>query len=231
MAAERYLTLRRSEDRSDAVAFLGHAERLEDAAVVRLAVRPDGLIGIWSHTGFDVLATRAVFGQMAPGDLVSDAATLRSALAQAEPGTAVDPGMPLDSAWRGALPVLTGYQQVDDVPARAVVGLVREGARVARDEGSAHGPATGVLDQDVLEVSSADGALRAAVSLRSLFALTAMGFIRDAQGAPITETSEVDAIAPAEPVRIRVSAAWIRIDARYGTVYLRRNRDLGVTVK
>jgi hypothetical protein len=228
---ERFLALDRAEDKADAVAFLARASRLDESAVTRLSVRPDGLIGLWSHTGFEVLVTRAVFGRMAPRDLVCDASTLRQALAAAEPGAAVDPGMPFDSAWRGALPLQTGYRHVDDVPARAVVELARDGARVAREEGSAHGPATGLLDQPVLEVASADGNLTAAVSMRSLFALTAMGFVRDADGRAITESSDVEAVDPAEPIRIRMSAAWIRIDARYGAVYQRRHRDLDVTVR
>jgi len=111
-----------------------------------------------------------------------------------------------------------------------VVELAREGARLAREEGSNFGPATGLLDQGVLDVSSADGALNAAVSLRSLFALTAMGFVRDSDGHEITEASPLDAIGATEPVRVRISAAWIRIDARYGSVYQRRHRDLDVTV-
>ena len=101
---------------------------------------------------------------------------------------------------------------------------------MAREEGSGHGPATGLLDQDVLEVTSEEGALRAAVSMRSVFALTGMGFIRDADGRAVTETSDTRAIAADEPVRIRMSAAWIRIDARFGSVYQRRHRDLAVTV-
>ena len=82
----------------------------------------------------------------------------------------------------------------------------------------------------MLEVSTEDGALRAAITMRSLFALTGMGFIRDRDGRAVTETSPVDDIDAAEPVRIRLSAAWIRIDARYGSVYQRRHRDLSVTV-
>ncbi|NED66053.1 hypothetical protein G3I15_34525, partial [Streptomyces sp. SID10244] len=76
--------------------------------------------------------------------------------------------------------------QLDDVPARTVVELSRGGAHLARTEGSAHGPATGLLDQDVLDVTSRDGERRASVSMRSLFAVTAMGFIRDADGHEIT---------------------------------------------
>lgn len=219
-----------SSDRSNALAFLSHAVRLDDAAVVRVVARSDGLVALWAHTGFDVLATRSVTGRIAPTDIVCDASTLRATVESAGPGAAVDPGFSLDSAWRGALPAAVGFRHIDDVPARSVVELSREGARVAREEGSGHGPATGLLDQDVLEVTSEEGALRAAVSMRSVFALTGMGFIRDADGRAVTETSDTGAIAADEPVRIRMSAAWIRIDARFGSVYQRRHRDLAVTV-
>ncbi|RPA12648.1 hypothetical protein [Gordonia sp. OPL2] len=227
---ERHITLTGPGDRSDAVAFLGRALRLDDTAVVRIAARPDGLIGFWTTTGFDVLAGRSVFGAMRPDDVVADAATLRTTLAAAEPGRPVDPGFGLDSAWRGALPATTGFTQLDDVPARTVVELSRGGATLARNEGSAHGPATGLLDQDVLDVSSESGDQRASVTMRALFALTAMGFIRDADGHEITETSPIEKIAADEPVRIRVSGAWIRVDARYGSVFQRRERIAMLTV-
>lgn len=227
---ERFVIAAGPGDRTDATAFVSRAMRLDDAAVIRVVERSDGLLALWAHTGFDVLVTRSIFGSVAPTDLVADAATLTSRLAEARPGEPVDPGMSLDSAWRGALPIRTGYRHLDDVPARTVVELTRGGARLARDEGSNFGPATGLLDQGVLDVSSGDGTLTATVSLRSLFALTAMGFVRDADGHEITETSPIDAIGETEPVRVRMSAAWIRIDARYGAVYQRRHRDLEVTV-
>ncbi|WP_238419040.1 hypothetical protein [Gordonia sp. 'Campus'] len=226
---ERHVAVAAS-DLSNATAFLAHAVRLDDAAVVRVVARADGLIALWTHTGFEVLATRAVSGSVAPRDVVCDASALHAALGSGIPGEPVDPGFSLDSAWRGALPATVGFRHIDDVPARSVIALARDGARVARDEGSAHGPATGLLDQDVLEVSTDDGAFTAAVTMRSVFALTGMGFIRDANGRAVTETSDADAVAPDEPVRIRMSAAWIRVDARYGSVYQRRHRDLAVTV-
>ncbi|GAB88458.1 hypothetical protein [Gordonia rhizosphera] len=229
-SAERHLTLTGPGDRADTIAFLARAVRLDETAVVRLTTRPDGLIALWVGTGFDVLTGRSVFGRLRPDDIVCDASTLRANLVAAAPGEPVDPGFPLDSAWRGALPATTGFVHLDDVPARAIVELSRGGAQLARTEGSAHGPATGLLDQDVLDVSSADGGTRVAVSLRSVFALTAMGFIRDADGHEVTDTSSIDRIAPDEPVRIRASGAWIRIDARYGSVFARRERLSMTTV-
>lgn len=221
---ERHITLSGATDRADAIAFLSRSLRGDETAVVRIVARPDGLLGLWVNTGFDVLAGRSVFGTMQPDDIVADATALRAALTAVEPGVPVDPGFPFDSAWRGALPAAGGFVHVDDVPARTIAELSRGGAQLARTEGSAHGPATGLLDQEVLDVASADGALRAAVSMRALFALTAMGFIRDSDGREVTESSSLDLIAPTEPVRIRLSGAWIRLDARYGSVYRRRER-------
>ena len=225
---ERFISVASAADRADASAFLSRALRTDDSAVVRLHTRSDGLIGLWANSGFDVLVTRSVFGRLRPGDIVCDATTLRTGLASLEPNTPLDPGFSLDSAWRGALPPDTGYVHLDDVPARTVVELSRNGAHLARTQGSAHGPASGLLDQDVLELSGIDGD-PIGVSLRSLFALTAMGFIRDQHGREITENSAVDDIAETEPVRIRLSGPWIRIDARYGSVYRRRGRSLDLT--
>ena len=58
--------------------------------------------------------------------------------------------------------------------------------------------------------------------MRAVFALTSMGFVRDGDGREITEDSPLTAIAEGEPVRVRMSPAWIRVDARYGSVYQRR---------
>lgn len=230
MTPERYVAVHSSGDRADAAAFLARALRIDDSGVARIARRGDGLLGFWSQTGFDVLATRSVFGTMSPADLVCDAQMLHAALTAAAPREPMDPGMSLDSAWRGALPPTAGYRHLDDVPARAIIELSREGARVAQDEGSAHGPARSLLDQQVLEVSAADGDGRGEVSMRMVFALTAMGFVRDAHGREITSTSPVESIGADEPVRVRMSASWLRLDARYGSIFRRRHNDLDVSV-
>ena len=225
---ERFISVASQADRADAAAFVTRALRVDDGAVIRLHTRGDGLLGLWANPGFDVLVTRAVFGRLRPSDIVCDATTLRTGLDSLEPNTPLEPGFSLDSAWRGALPPESGYVHLDDVPARTIVELSRDGAHLARTQGSAHGPATGLLDQDVLEVSHDDGT-SVGVSLRSLFALTAMGFIRDERGRDITESSAVDDIAADEPVRIRLGGPWIRLDARYGSVYRRRGNQLAVT--
>lgn len=234
LGAARGLRLATAGDRRDTAAFLARAVRVDDSGVIRLKQRSDGAVGLWVRTGFDVLATRSVFGTVEPADVVGDAGALAAALADAGTSDTSDEpysvGFALPAAWRGALPAASGYLHLDDVPARELIALARKGTQVARDESGALGPASSLLDQEVIEVSAEDTPdRRAGITMRAVFALTAMGFVRDAQGREISEDSPVEAIAAGEPVRVRSSAAWIRVDARFGSVYQRRSA-LGVSV-
>jgi len=215
-------------DRADVQAFLARAARVDDSGVLRLRRRDDGRVGLWVRTGFDVLATRTVFGDLDPADAIADLAAMQASAAAGDP--VIGFGFAMQVAWQGALPGLSGFSHLDDVPAREVIALARRGTRVAREESGALGPAASLLDQTVLEVTGEDDAVgTAAISMRSVFALTAMGFVRDEQGREITEDSPLDAIGGREPIRIRVSPSWIRIDARFGSVY-QRSAALGVSV-
>ncbi len=226
---DRLLTLASAADAADVAAFAARLLRLDEAAVVRLQQRDDGLVGLWGTTGFDVLATRAVCGSVIPADVVCDGAVLRREAGDGR--LAIDPGFALDSAWRGALPPRSGYRQVDDVPLRTVVDLAQRGAELAKAPvGTGHGPVTSLLDQVVLEVSDETGAGSVGIALRSLFALTGMGFARERGGRPISESSAREDIADDEPVRVRASGTWIRLDARFGSVYQRRGDQFAVTV-
>ena len=60
--AERWVQAASASDRADALAFVARAARMNEAAVIRLQGRPDGRLGLWTHTGFDVLATRSIVG-------------------------------------------------------------------------------------------------------------------------------------------------------------------------
>lgn len=185
--------------RRDLAIFTERALRLDDAAVIRLRTRPDGLIGAWVMTGFDVLAARVFAGEVEPADVTCSADVLLRGLTA---GESVDAGYPMDSAWRAALPPETGFVHVDDVPAAAVNDLARQGAELARENAGGHGPPVSLLDQEVLRVSG--GGVEVAVPMRVLLALAAMGFVSDAQR---------------DVVRVRASAAWLRLDARFGSVF------------
>jgi len=196
--------------RADLTAFVERAARLDAAAVIRLRARSGGLVTAWAATGFDVLASRVVAGTLRPHDLSVGADELARGLAAAYSSGYVNPGFPMDSAWRGVLPPDSGFTHLDDVPARLMLDLAQRGAQLAKEHGSAQGPPVSLLDQEVIRVSSAD--VSVGVPMRCVFALTAMGFL----------PQSADAVDADEIVRVRTLPAWLRIDARFGSVYRRR---------
>ena len=196
--------------RADLTAFVERAARLDPAAVIRLRARAVGVVTAWAATGFDVLASRVVTGTLRPDDLSVGADELARGLAATSSDGYVDPGFPMDSAWRGALPPDSGFAHLDDVPARLMLDLAQRGAQLAKEHGSAQGPPVSLLDQEVIRVSSAD--VSVGVPMRCVFALTAMGFLP--QSAEAVDADEI--------VRVRTLPAWLRIDARFGSVYRRR---------
>lgn len=200
--------------RADLTAFAERASRLDAAAVVRLRTRAPGEFTAWASTGLDVLASRVVAGIVRPDDLSVGADELARGLASVDSTGYVNPGFPMDSAWRGALPPDSGFAHLDDVPARLMLDLAQRGGQLAKEHGSAQGPPVSLLDQEVIQVSSAEGSV--GVPMRCVFALTAMGFL--------PQSSE--AVGADEIVRVRVLPAWLRIDARFGSVYRRRGDPL-----
>ena len=105
-----------------------------------------------------------------------------------------------------------GFVHLDDVPVRLMLDLAQRGAELAKEHSSAQGPPVSLLDQEVIRVSSAD--VSVGVPMRCVFALTAMGFLPQSP----------DAVDAGEIVRVRMFKAWLRIDARFGSVY-RRHGD------
>ena len=196
--------------RNDLAVFAERAQSLDAAAVVRLRTRADGLIGAWVLTGFDVLATRVVAGRVRPTDFTTAADRLALGLRAADETGFYDPGYPMDSAWRSALPPETGFGHVDDVPAAVVTDLVRRGVELAREHSGPKGPPPSLLDQDVLDVSGSGA--QVSIPMRCVLALSAMGFIAESGGRA----------AENEVVRVRALPAWLRIDARFGSVFRRR---------
>jgi hypothetical protein len=196
--------------RADLAAFVERTLRLDDAAVIRLRARSGGLLSAWVATSFDVLASRVVAGSVRPPDLSVGADALARGLATMAGSGYVDPGYAMDAAWRGALPPESGFTHLDDVPARLMLDLAQRGAQLAKAHGSAHGPPVSLLDQEVLRVSSND--VSVGVPMRCVFALTAMGFLPSAP----------EDVGVEEMVRVRALPAWLRIDARFGSVYRRR---------
>ena len=199
--------------RADLAAFVDRAARLDAAAVIRLRARSTGQFTAWTSTGLDVLASRVVAGVVRPDDLSVGADELAHGLAAMDSTDSsgyVNPGFPMDSAWRGALPPDSGFTYLDDVPARLMLDLAQRGSELAKEHGSSQGPPVSLLDQEVIRVSA--GGESVGVPMRCVFALTAMGFL----------PQDADAVDSDEIVRVRILRAWLRIDARFGSVYRRR---------
>jgi hypothetical protein len=169
-------------------------------------------------TGFDVLASRVVGGRVRPADLSAGADALARSLPGMDRSGFVTTGFAMDSAWRGALPPDSGFVHLDDVPARAVLDLAQRGVALAKEHGSAHGPPASLLDQEVVAVSSGDASV--GVPMRCVFALTAMGFLPQSPAG--ADDFSPESVAADEVVRVRVNPSWLRVDARFGTVYRRR---------
>lgn len=200
----------RQVQRTDLAAFVDRALRLDPAAIIRFRTRSEGLLTAWVATGFDVLASRVVVGEVRPGDLSAGADALARGLSAMDATGYVDPGFAMDSAWRGALPPETGFVHLEDIPARVMLDLAQRGSQLAKEHSSSHGPPVSLLDQEVVEVSSAD--VRVGVPMRCVFALTAMGFLPQSP----------DAVDAGEIIRVRILPTWLRLDARFGSVYRRR---------
>jgi hypothetical protein len=215
-ASERGIWLDDVTHREDLATFTERALRLDEAAVIRLRERPNGLVVAWVATGFDVLASRVVGGRISPGDLSAGADALATGLTAMDRSGYVEPGFAMDSAWRGVLPPETGFVHLDDVPARAVLDLAQQGVALAKQHSSGQGPPVSLLDQEVVAVSSGDTSV--GIPMRCVFALTAMGFLPQSSAAGL----DPETVAADEIVRVRALPAWLRIDARFGSVYRRR---------
>lgn len=226
MTKERGLWLSDAAHREDLATFVERAQRLDDAAVIRLRARAEGRVVAWAATGFDVLASRVVAGTVRPADICAGADELSRGLAAMDRSGRLDPGFPMDSAWRGALPPDKGFTHLDDVPARVMLDLAQRGVALAKEHGSQHGPPVSLLDQEVVRVSG--NGMSVGIPMRCVFALTAMGFLPQSRTAGHTDDVNVDpsTVAADEIVRVRVLPTWLRIDARFGSVYRRRGDPL-----
>jgi hypothetical protein len=140
-------------------------------------------------------------------DLTARAADLLGWL-DAEPGQAPQPE-PRDAEWRTGLPPPAGWRRVESVPDAVLRPLVRSGALALKEAAAREGvpgaqPRAQVADAllDAVVLTATDGELTAEVPLRTVSALTRMGFLRrDGQA------------------HIDVAGRWVRLVAEYGTVY------------
>lgn len=200
-------------DRDDLRTLLRRLLRLDEATVVRLTRGAEGRMHVWARTPFGALVVRGLGGDCPGGDVVSGADHLLTELdilPRGDRDGLIDPGMPLASAWQGLLPPADGFQPVEDLPAQVLLDLTDSGRRAAQENAGPAGLPPSLLDQEALTIR-ADTEYPVGVDMRTVFSVVMCGFV-----------PERDGRAPeGEPVRVSERGAWLRLDARYGTVFRR----------
>lgn len=200
-------------DRDDVRTLLRRLLRLDEAIVVRLTGAGAGRMRLWSRTPFGALVVRVLGGECPGGDVVCGADHLLTELDLLPRGDtvgAVDPGMPLMSAWQTLLPPADGFRLIEDLPAQVLLDLAESGKEAARENAGPAGLPPSLLDQVALTVR-ADSEAPVGIDMRTVFSAVMCGFVPSREGR-----------APdGEPVRVSERGAWLRLDARFGTVFRR----------
>jgi hypothetical protein len=144
-------------------------------------------------------------------DLTTRAVELLDWLA-AEPGQPVAGPQVRDLDWRSGLPPAAGWRRVETVPDTVLRPLVRAGALALKEAAAREGvpgaqPRAEVADAllDSVVLTATDGEVTAEVTLRTVSALTRMGFL------PRGGRAYID-----------TAGRWVRLVAQYGTVYLEK---------
>jgi hypothetical protein len=204
------------------------AQLLDTAPLVRRAVGldPRTLVRIRLNAGsvtsfvrlpFGVLVGRTVKAQW-DGDEIDSVVTARELLAWLDGATAKPPAS-WDPLWRGPIPPGGGWRRVETIPDAVVRNLVRKGASALQEAAEREGvpgsqPRAEVADAllDSVVVTAQSGELRAEVTLRTMSAVTRMGFM------PAGSRAAID-----------LSGRWLRVAAEFGSVYAER-RGSGLAV-
>jgi hypothetical protein len=195
---------------TDQAPLLRRATDLDPACLARVRLG-SGTAAVFVRLPFGVLVARTV--TTPAGQAIDRTILAREMLGWLEDDASEEPAA-RDADWRGGAPPSTGWRRVDTVPDDVVRDLVRKGATALQDAAAREGTpgaqpraevADALLDSIVLTVTSDTTPDRAEVSLRSLSALTRMGFL-----------------APGSHAHIDVSGRWTRIAATYGSVFAER---------
>lgn len=209
---------------------LTRADLVELAPVLRRAVTldPTGLARVRASEHQIAVLVRLPFGVLVARTLAAAGhgpvldATVRAAelLAWLDADCSAVPE-PRDAEWRSGLPPASGWRRIETVPDDVVRGLVRAGAKTLKDTVQHAGHpgaqpradvADALLDSVVLTVRADAGGPSAAITLRTLSALTRMGFL-----------------PRGSHVAVDIAGRWTRVAAEYGSVYA--DQGLGLTVR
>ncbi len=208
--------------RADAGAFLTRLLRLDPNAVVRLRPAGRDRAEIWAMLPFRVLVVRTLATGL-DADATFGAAALLDALA--------DPAAPVrrrDEAWRWPLPPSRG-RIIETLPAEEVARVAAAASQTLRtaSEQGVGGRAVGervvrdaLLDHVPIVVTGAAGE-HVDVSQRLVQAVVRMGFLGPATVGPSESVTFGDNL-----VTVRLAAAWICLDASYGSAWYRLTSPL-----
>lgn len=183
---------------------------LDPGVLARLRLGPS-TAGVLVRLPFAVLVARTV--ESPPRDAITDVAVRAVDALRWLDGETASPPEPRDHEWRTGLPPEQGWTRLETVPDDVLRPLVRQGALALKDAAAREGVpgaqpraevADALLDSVVLTVT-ADRGGTAEVSLRTLSALTRMGFL--ARGS----SAHIDA-----------RGRWVRVVGAYGTVFAER---------
>ena len=203
-------TMRRTA--TNLAAFVEHAMRLDEAAVIRIRARSCGIADGMGRNGF----RRA--GQSRGG---RQSATRRHVGRRGRVGPRAGRRFGKHGVRR------SGLRDGFGVAGRAAPGIrLHPPRRHTRQVDAGSGAAGRATGQGARQCPRAAGLAagpggrrgqlrrrRVGVPMRCVFALTAMGFL----------PQSADAIDADEMIRVRILPAWLRIDARFGSVYRRRS--------
>jgi hypothetical protein len=210
------LTIPDGGQRDELAEFTARLVQLDPGSLVRLRAADQRVVA-WATTPFEVLATRAVRGELAPADLTVPAGELLGVLAVVRRAR-IDLGSGAAAAlWRAELPPGHGWRWVAELPAAELAARAEAGLAEARDSvvvpaQRAAGPplppadlldrAGGTVHVDGREVP---------IPLRCLFALSGLGVLNGGEG----------------PVRVEVTedGGWLRLEVA-GRAVVRRRRVL-----
>jgi hypothetical protein len=196
----------RRDDLVELAPLLRRAVSLDRSALTRIRGEGDRVSAL-VRLPFDVLAARTVVVDQ-PWPHIDTTMRADDLVAWLD-GDRAEPPEARDGQWRSGLPPTSGWQRIETVPDTEVRTLVRSGAQALRDAAEREGVpgaqpraevADALLDSVVLTVSS--GPRSAEISLRTLSALTRLGFL-----------------PKGSHIAVDLAGRWIRVAAPYGSVY------------
>jgi hypothetical protein len=192
---------------ADLTPLIRRAAALDPASLVRIRTQPAAAHAL-VRLPFGVLVGRRIPGTFA---IAHDATYATADLLGWLDEAASDPPQ-RDQAWRGGIPVESGWRRIETVPDDVIRGLVGQGARTLREAADREGSpgaqpraevTDALLDSIVLTVSDASTEIE--INLRLLSAVVRMGFLaRDSH------------------LAVDVAGRWVRLAASYGSAYAER---------